>query len=84
MKAKINELEQFKDLHERIALQNESYCKRLNILIHGVENDEKLAWKSRDITTQKLKKFMKEELEMDVDEVPIVDLHRLPQQPLFR
>ena len=26
---------------------------------------------------------MKEELEMDIDEVPIVDSHQLPQHPLF-
>ena len=68
MKAKINDLELFKDLHERTALQNESYSKRLNILIHGVEEDEKLAWESRDITTQRLKNFMKG-LEMDIDDV---------------
>ena len=65
MKAKINELEQFKDLHERTALQNESYSKRLNVLIHGVEEDKKLAWESQDMTTQKLKTIMKEGLETE-------------------
>ena len=83
MKVTIDDLIRFKDQQERTALQNDSYSKRQNILIHGIEKDEKLVWENRDIAIQKLKTFMKDGLEMDFDKVPIVDFHRLPQQPLL-
>ena len=84
MKVTIDDLIRFKDQQERTVLQNESYSKRQNILIHGIEEDEKSVWENRDITIQKLKTFMKDGLEMDFDKVPIVDFHRLPQQLLFK
>ena len=84
MKVTIDNLIRFKDQQERTTLQNESYCKHQNILIHAIEEDEKSVWENRDITNQKLKTFMKDGLEMDFDKVPIVDFHRLPQQPLFK
>ena len=83
-KVTINDLIRFKDQQERTALQNESYSKRQNILIQGIEEDEKSVWENRDITIQKSKSFMKDGLGMDFDNVPIVDFHRLPQQPLFK
>ena len=84
MKVTTNDLIRFKDQQEQTALQNESYSKCQNILIHGIEEDEKSVWENRDITIQKLKIFMKDGLEMDFDKVPIVDFHRIPQQPLFK
>ena len=84
MKVTIDNLIRFKDQQERTALQSESYSKRQNILIHGIEEDEKSVWEKRDITIQKLKTFMKDGLEMDFDKVPIVDFHRIPQHPLFK
>ena len=83
MKVIIDDLIRFKDQQEPTALPNESYSKRQNILIHDIE-DEKSLWENRDITIQKLKTFMKDGLEMDFNKVPIVHLHRLPQQPLFK
>ena len=41
-KARIDNLEMFKDQQERTAHQNESYSKQLNIFIYGIEEDEKL------------------------------------------
>ena len=84
MKVTIDDLIRIKNQQERTALQNESYSKRQNILIHGIEEDEKSVWENRDITIQKLKTFMKDRLEMDFDKVPIVDFHRLSQQSLFK
>ena len=84
MKVTTDDLIRFKDQQERTALQSEPYSKRQNILIHGIEEDKKSVWENRDITIQKLKNFMKDELEMDFDKVPIVDFHRLPQQPLCK
>ena len=84
MKVTIDDLIRFKDQQEQTAL-HESYSKRQNILIHGIEEeDKKSVWENRDITIQKLKTFMKDGLEMDFDKVPIVDFHRLPQQPLCK
>ena len=59
MKVILDGLVWFKDQQERAALQNETCSKRQNILIHGIEEDEKSIWESRDITTQKLKNLMK-------------------------
>ena len=84
MKVTIDDLIRFKDQQERTALQNESYSKRQNILIHGIDEDEKSVRKNRDIAIQKLKTFKKNRLEVDFDKVPFVDFHRLLQQPVFK
>ena len=76
MKVTIDDLIRFKDQQEQTALQNES--KRQNIFIHGIQEDEKSVLENRDITTQKLKTFIKDGLEMDFDKVPNVHFHRLP------
>ena len=84
MKVTIDNLIRFKDQQERTALQSESYSKRQNIGHSRHRRRWESVWENRDITIQKLKTFMKDGLEMDFDKVPIVDFHRLPQQPLFK
>ena len=67
-------------------VMQESYDKRLNVLLHGIEEDGDSVWETRDVTLQKIHDFMKEALQ-------IVDLHNihhltgyhwLPQQPVYR
>ena len=40
-KVRINNLKLYKHQQERVALQNKSYSKQLNILNHGIEEDNK-------------------------------------------
>ena len=61
----------------------ELYSKRLNILIHGF-NESKEA---RETITQKktvLAKFFTEGLGIDLNSIPLVDCHRLPQRPILK
>ena len=80
MKVILNNLVQFKDQKERTVFQNKSYSKLLSILIHGIKQDEKPVRENNCNTTNRKKlTFMKDGLEMDFDEVPMVDFHRLNQ-----
>ena len=67
------------------ALMKESYKKRMNILIHGLDENFNLAWETaRDATKAIIYKFMKEGLKIQVpSDIVMSDFHRLPQKPLF-
>ena len=58
----------------------ESYSKRLNILIHGLD-ESKEAWETTAQTKTVLTKFFTEGLEIDLN---YIDCHRLPQRPIFK
>ena len=69
--------ERNRDLEAQI-MEKESYDKRLNILIHGIDeevNEQNLQ------TRQKFEDLLNYTLEIDPKSIPIVDLHRLPQFP---
>ena len=76
---RIKELENYKADTEKAALMQESYNKRLNTLIHGIEEDEDSVWESHQQTLEKFDEFLKNALEMDHDDIEIADIHRLPQ-----
>ena len=61
----------------------ELYSKRLNILIHGLD-ESKEAWESTAQTKTVLTKFFTEGLEIDLNSLSLVDCHRLPQRPIFK
>ena len=62
----------------------ESYDKRLNVLLHGIEEDGDSVWETRDVTLQKIYDFMKEGLQIvDLTSITLTDYHRLPQQPVY-
>ena len=76
LKAQIEALDHFKENYEKKLVMQESYDKRLNILIHGVtEEKEKTLEKFQDF----LKNGLKIEHPMDIE---YVDIHRLPQYPI--
>ena len=66
------------------ALMKESYSKRFNILIHGLAEDESTVWEKRETTLQIFKKFLRKGLKIKPEEIPIADIHRLPQRPVLR
>ena len=66
------------------ALMKESYSKKLNILIHGLAEDESTVWEKRETTLQIFQKFLREGLQIKPEELSIADIHRLPQRPVLR
>ena len=66
-------------------VMQESYDKRLNVLLHGIEEDGDSMWKTRDVTLQKIQDFMQESLQIvDLTSTTFTDYHRLLQQPVYR
>ena len=65
-------------------MMKESYSKRLNILIHGLPENEESPWEERETTLEVYKNFIKNELLIqDPSEIRIADIHRLPQRPVY-
>jgi len=63
-------------------VQRESYSKRMNLLIHGLE--ENGAWETREQTRSILNNFLSEGLKLNPGDISLVDFHRLPQRPIFK
>ena len=57
----------------KMKLQNEAYSKRLNVLIHGIVEDQENPWENRDTTVKLLNNFLTDGLKIDdPDELPLV------------
>ena len=53
-------------------------------MIHGIPEDPKNPWESRDCTVKLFHKFLIDGLKFeDFNELPPVDIHRLPQRPIY-
>ena len=76
---KMREFEKFKSDNEKTAIMLESYNKRLNVLIHGIEEDESNTWEKREETVQKFETFLNDGLNIDPDDIELVNIHRLAQ-----
>ena len=77
-------LEEFRiDLGKAASMQ-ESYNKRMNISIHGVEENEENVWENHQQTLQKFDNFLKEALHIDPKNVEVADIPRLHQKPVMR
>ena len=76
-------LEDFIQNIEKAKVMQESYDKRLNILIHGIRENSNNAWEKREETIAKFKNFLKNGLKMDdTEDVEYVYIYRLPQHPV--
>ena len=83
LEKKINLLEHDLQNKAKVELMRESYSKRLNLLIHGLE-ETKDAWETKSQIKTTLTKFFSEGLELDLNSISLVDCHRLPQRPAFK
>ena len=83
LEKKINYLEHALQNKSKVDLMRESYSKRLNLLIHGLE-ETKEAWETKSQTKTTLTKFFSEGLHLDLNSISLVDCHRLPQRPVFK
>ena len=62
----------------------ESYSKRFNVLIHGLPEDDINPWEKYETTSNRFRNFLKKGLKIDNPmEIPIADIHRLPQRPIY-
>ena len=65
-------------------LSRDLYSKRFNYLIHGLEENPNNAWETREQTEQWFRTFVTEGLKIDdPNSINIVDIHRLPQFPIY-
>ena len=86
---KLNErlaaLESFENNYAKSLLLQESYNKRLNILVHGIKEEDNNVWETREETIAKFRNFVREGLKIeDPEDIEYVDIHRLPQHPVSR
>ena len=68
---------------KREQISKEAYSKRLNLLVHGLVEDESVAWEKREETEAISNKFLTEALQLNPGQVKLTDLHRLPQHPIY-
>ena len=63
----------------------ESYEKRFNLLINGIEETNTSVWEKRETILQLVQDFMKRGLQIkDPSAIMLADCHRLPQHPLLK
>ena len=81
---RILDAETFKTDFKKAEVMRENYEKRMNILIHGIEEDTKSVWESNVETRLKFNNFISGALKLDPTSIAIADIHRLPQRPKFK
>ena len=81
---RILDAETFKTDFKKAKVMRENYEKRMNILIHGIEEDTKSVWESNVETRLKFNNFISRALKLDPTAIAIADIHRLPQRPKFK
>ena len=63
----------------------ESYEKRFNLLIYGIEETDTSVWETREATLQLVQDFMKRGLQIKgPSAIMLADYHRLPQHPVLK
>ena len=82
---RLQTLEKVKNEQETNLVMQESYEKRLNILIHGLDENPTLAWEKVDETRKIVENFLSDGLQIsNPSSISFVDLHRLPQRSIYR
>ena len=70
---------------ENKVLMLESYKKRFNLLIHGIDENFRYAWETQEQTKHLVEDFMKEGLKIeDPSKIATADCHRLPQRIILK
>ena len=78
----ISYLEQSQHAAKCQELANEVYSKRLNLLIHGLDENE--VWEKKETTLLIFKNFVQEGLNLNLLDINIIDIHRLLQRPISK
>ena len=85
---KLNDFVHFINMKEQKNKSNkimqELYSKRLNLLIHGLKENEMYEFESRNETYALFTKFLQEALGLGPDSIQLADIHQLPQHTIFK
>ena len=81
-KKRILHLEQSQHAAKCEKLTNEAHSKRLNLLIHGLDENE--VWEKKETTLLIFKNFLQEGLNLNLPDTNIIHIHRLPQWPISK
>ena len=82
LRDRIARLEFEKKEAKKLELQRESYSKRLNLPIHGLDDVGSSVWETNTQTLDRFNKFMTDGLDLDPKSTSLVDIHRLPHRPI--
>ena len=70
---------------EKEKLRSEAYSMRLNLLIHGIPENPNNVWETRATTHNYFQEFLYNGLNIsDPEKLQLVDIHRLPQRPIYK
>ena len=69
---------------EKKALSRESDSKRLNLVIHGLKENNGLNKETKSDPQKFFDNFVVEGLQMDPEKITLVDIHRLPQHQITK
>ena len=67
---------------KRDYLSRESYSKHFNLLIHGLDESKVSPSEPKAETQLIFDEFLTQGLHLDPIEIPLVDIHKLPQRPI--
>ena len=82
LKKRISHLEQFQHAAKCPEIANEAFSKRLNLLIHGLDENE--IWEKKETTLLIFKNFLQEGLNLNLQDTNVIDLHQLPHRPISK
>jgi len=81
---KIGKLKNFYNSIVKDSLVKEAYNKRLHLLFHVIRESEISPWESKNETKDIFNHFLINVLKIDPAQLHPVDLHRLPQRPVYK
>ena len=84
LKLRVEQLEQERANAKQDEVAREAYSKRLNLLIHGIEESLEEIWETKQSTLEKFDRFLENGLKISRSQIKVIDIHRLPQRPLFK
>ena len=54
------------------------------MLEHGIEESIEEFWETKQSTLEKFNQFLENDLKISRSQIKVIDIHRLPQRPLFK
>ena len=84
LKLRVEQLDQERANAKQDKVAREAYSKKLNLLVHGIEESIKEVWETKQSTLEKFDLFLKNGLKVSRSQIKVIDIHRLPQRHLFK
>ena len=84
LKLRVEQLEQERANAKQDEVARKAYSKRLNLLVHGTEESIEEVWETKQSTLEKFDHSLENGLKICRSLIKVIDIHRLPQRPLFK